>query len=78
VKRRITDAIWRQLQLDVNGNLEHDDHVWPRWPSSRTGHGRYHSPDTPRRNGRPRRRADVDHDPIADRPDGHYLERSHN
>jgi transposase len=52
LKRRITDAIWTQLQLDLGGPVDQDQ-VWPRWPSSRHGHGRYHSPDTPRRN-RPR------------------------
>jgi transposase len=78
VKRRITDAIWRQLQLDAGGHPDHDDHVWPRWPSSHTGHGRYHSPDTPRRNGRPARRGVVDHDPNAEPAGQTHLERSNN
>lgn len=52
LKRRITDAIWTQLQIDLGEPVDQDQ-VWPRWPSSRQGHGRYHSPDTPRRN-RPR------------------------
>jgi transposase len=49
LKRRITDAIWTQLQVDLGEPVDQDQ-VRPRWPSSRQGHGRYHSPDTPRRN----------------------------
>jgi hypothetical protein len=49
LKRRITDAIWTQLQIDLGEPVDQDQ-VWPRWPPSRQGHGRYHSPDTPRRN----------------------------
>ncbi len=59
LKRQITDAIWRQLQLD----REHDqtqDHTWPRWPSTRQGNPTYRSPETPRVNGqRMRPRATV-------------------
>jgi hypothetical protein len=38
LKRRITDAIWTQLQVDLGGPVDQDQ-VWPRWPSSRQGHG---------------------------------------
>jgi transposase len=50
VKRRISDAIWRQLQLD----RQHDqtqDQTWPRWPSRRGNLPTYKSPETPRANG---------------------------
>jgi hypothetical protein len=78
VKRRITDAIWRQLEFDSAGQSDRDDAVWPRWPSSRGGHGRYHSPDTKRRNGQPARRPAIDHDRYAERPDETNVQRSYN
>ncbi len=52
LKRRITDVIWRQLQLD----RQHDqtqDTEWPRWPKTRGGGPSYRSPQTLRRNGKP-------------------------
>jgi len=52
LKRRISDAVWRQLQLDRELDQQ-QDHAWPRWPSSRGGHPSYRSPETPRRNGQP-------------------------
>ena len=53
LKRRITDAVWKQLQLDVETNPPEQDLVWPRWPSSRGTHRHYKSFDTPRANGKP-------------------------
>ncbi len=52
LKRRISDAIYRQLQLDRQLNQQQDQ-AWPRWPSSRGDYPSYRSPDTLRRNGRP-------------------------
>jgi transposase len=52
LKRRISDAVWRQLQLDRETDQQQDQ-AWPRWPSSRGGHPSYRSPGTPRRNGQP-------------------------
>lgn len=52
LKRRISDAIYRQLQLDRELD-QHQDNTWPRWPSSRGGYPSYRSPQTPRRNGQP-------------------------
>ena len=52
LKRRITDAVWRQLQVD----RQHDqtqDTQWPRWPTTRGGGPSYRSPQTLRRNGKP-------------------------
>jgi len=54
LKRRISDAIWRQLQLDRHTD-QHQDQTWPRWPSSRGGLPSYRSPDTPRHNGQPKK-----------------------
>jgi transposase len=54
VKRRISDAVWRQLQLDRQTNQQQDQ-TWPRWPSSRGGLPTYRSPDTLRRNGQPKK-----------------------
>ena len=53
VKRRISDAIWRQLQLDRETD-QSQDQTWPRWPSSRGGLPTYRSPDTLRANGLPK------------------------
>jgi transposase len=52
LKRRISDAIWRQLQLDRQPD-QTQDRAWPRWPSTRGGNPTYRSPDTPRVNGKP-------------------------
>jgi len=52
LKRRISDAAYRQLQLDRELD-QHQDQAWPRWPSSRGGHPSYRSPETLRRNGQP-------------------------
>lgn len=52
LKRRISDAVWRQLQAD-RSNDQTQDEKWPRWPSSRGNSIQYHSPDTPRANGKP-------------------------
>lgn len=54
LKRRISDAVWRQLQLDRE-TVQHQDQTWPRWPSSRGGFPSYRSPDTLRRNGQPKK-----------------------
>lgn len=54
VKRRISNAIWRQLQLDRESNQQQDQ-TWPRWPSSRGGLPTYRSPDTLRANGLPKK-----------------------
>jgi transposase len=56
LKRRIIDAVWRQLQIDRQSDQTQDEQ-WPRWPSSRKDWPSYRSPETPRRNGRPKRRA---------------------
>lgn len=52
LKRRISDAVWRQLQLDRSDD-QHQDDKWPRWKSSGAKVPHYRSPDTPRYNGRP-------------------------
>jgi transposase len=52
LKRRISDTVYRQLQLDREHD-QHQDQAWPRWPSSRRGHPTYRSPETLRRNGQP-------------------------
>ena len=52
VKRRISDAVWRQLQVDRTDD-QHQDDTWPRWVSKRGGMPHYRSPDTPRADGRP-------------------------
>jgi len=54
LKRRISDAVWRQLQLDRETD-QHQDHSWPRWPSARGDFPSYRSPDTPRQTASPRR-----------------------
>jgi len=54
LKRRISDAVWRQLQLD-RALDQQQDQTWPRWPSSRGGHPSYRSPDTLRHDGQPRK-----------------------
>lgn len=52
VKRRVSDAIWRQLQIDrADDRTQNSD--WPRWISKRGGQPAYRSPDTPRANGQP-------------------------
>jgi transposase len=50
--RRISDAAWRQLQLDRAPD-QTQDQAWPRWPSKRGNAQQYRSPDTLRMNGRP-------------------------
>jgi Transposase IS116/IS110/IS902 family len=55
LKRRINDAVWKQLQLDLEANPPEQDLVWPRWPSSRGTYRHYNSFDTPRANGKPGR-----------------------
>jgi len=52
VKRRISDAVWRQLQVDRTDD-RHQDDAWPRWVSKRGGMPHCRSPDTPRVDGRP-------------------------
>jgi transposase len=52
LKRRISDAVYRQLQLDRETDQQQDQ-AWPRWPSSRGGYPTYRSPETLRRNGQP-------------------------
>jgi len=58
LKRRISDAVYRQLQLDRELE-QHQDQAWPRWPSSRQGHPTYRSPETLRRNGQPMKQRTV-------------------
>jgi transposase len=59
LKRQITDAVWRQLQVDRQPDQRQDE-TWPRRPSTRGGNPGYRSPDTPRVNGqRMRPRASV-------------------
>ena len=53
LKRRISDAVWRQLQNDRSTNQTQTTQ-WPRWPSKRGNHVAYRSPDTPRRNRPPK------------------------
>lgn len=53
VKRRISDAVWRQLTLDREAD-QTQDQTWPRWPSKRGFEPTYKSPDTLRRNGLPK------------------------
>jgi transposase len=53
LKRRISDAVWRQLQTDRSDDQTQDTN-WPRWPSSRGNLVTYRSPDTLRANGRPK------------------------
>jgi transposase len=55
VKRRISDAIWRQLQVDRQAD-QTQDQTWPRWPSRRGNLPNYKSPETPRANGKRKRR----------------------
>jgi transposase len=50
--RRISDAAWRQLQLDRSPDQTHDQ-SWPRWQSKRGNLQHYRSPDTPRINSKP-------------------------
>ena len=54
VKRRISDAVWRQLRLDRQADRQQDQ-SWPRWPSSRGGLPTYRSPNTLRRDGHPKK-----------------------
>ena len=54
LKRRISDAVWRQLQLDRETD-QHQDQAWPRWPSSRGDFPSYRSPATLRQNGQPKK-----------------------
>ena len=54
LKRRISDAVWRQLQLDRETD-QHQDQAWPRWPSARGDLPSYRSPDTPTQNGQPKK-----------------------
>jgi hypothetical protein len=53
VKRRISDAVWRQLQTDRSNDSTQDTR-WPRWTSKHGNLVAYRSPDSPRRNGRPK------------------------
>jgi len=53
VKRRISDAVWRQLQTDRSDDQTQDT-KWPRKPAKDTFLVAYRSPDTPRANGRPK------------------------
>ena len=53
VKRRISDAVWRQLNLDRQAD-QTQDQAWPRQPSKRGFELTYKSPDTLRRNGLPK------------------------
>jgi transposase len=53
LKRRISDAVWRQLQTDRSDDQTQDTN-WPRWASSRGNLVAYRSPDTLRANGRPK------------------------
>ncbi len=46
LKRRISDAVWRQLQTDRSDD-QTQNNDWPRWPSSRGNLVAYRSPDTP-------------------------------
>lgn len=62
LKRHITDAIWRQLQIDRQHHQDQDND-WPRWPTSRHPSPTYRSPDTLRANGKPMRRRE---DPTGD------------
>ncbi len=52
LKRHITDAVFRQLQLDREHHQDQDNE-WPRWQSTRRGNPSYRSPDTLRANGKP-------------------------
>jgi len=52
LKRRITDAVFRQLQIDRQDDQTQDD-SWPRRPSTRRGGPSYYSPATLRQNGKP-------------------------
>jgi hypothetical protein len=54
VKRRISDAVWRQLQTDRSDD-QNQDTKWPRRPAKDTFLVADRSPDTPRANGRPKR-----------------------
>lgn len=38
LKRRISDAVWRQLQLDREAD-QHQDRAWPRWSAQRVADG---------------------------------------
>ena len=58
VKRRISDAIWRQLQVDRQSD-QTQDQAWPRWPSRRGTLPNYKSPETPRANGQRKRRTPI-------------------
>ena len=52
LKRRVTDAVFRQLQVDRQDDQSQDD-AWPRRGSTRQGEPSYYSPATLRRNGKP-------------------------
>lgn len=52
LKRRVTDAVFRQLQVDRQDDQTQDD-AWPRRVSKRQGSPTYYSPATLRRNGKP-------------------------
>ena len=54
LKRRISDAVWRQLQTDRSDD-QTQNNDWPRWPSSRGNLVTYRSPDTLRANGLPKK-----------------------
>jgi len=52
LKRRVTDAVFRQLQVDRQDDQTQDD-AWPRRVSKRQGSPTYYSPATLRRDGKP-------------------------
>jgi transposase len=54
LKRRVTDAVFRQLQVDRQIDQTQDD-AWPRRTSTRGGSPTYRSPMTPRADGQPMR-----------------------
>ncbi len=52
LKRRVTDAVWRQLQVDREDDQTQDD-TWPRRPSTRHREPLYRSSATLRMDGKP-------------------------
>ena len=58
LKRRISDAVYRQLQLDRETDQQQDQ-TWPRWPSSRGDYPSYRSPETLRRDGQPMKQRSI-------------------
>ena len=54
LKRRVTDAVFRQLQVDRQDDKTQDD-AWPRRTSKPSRSPTYYSPTTPRLNGKPMR-----------------------